>query len=141
MSKADFYSGLVADIENSVIRGETAASALLLLTLQDQGIDGGVLRHWVLKKHESEAKLEAWAEIKREELEAGRQAREAARMLYEANAAGLNAFSWWRIDWKAELDRLLRDISPSELRHENTIRAEFMEEGARLDKSRKTQDA
>jgi hypothetical protein len=60
MSKADFYLDLVSDVENLVIGGETAASAMVLITLQDDDVDGSILKKWVMKRHGDEEALEAW---------------------------------------------------------------------------------
>ncbi|HEY1607032.1 MAG TPA: hypothetical protein VGF77_15700 [Allosphingosinicella sp.] len=61
MSRADFYGDLVVDVEDLVISGETAASAIMLITLKDNDVNGAILKRWVLKKHGSEETLEAWA--------------------------------------------------------------------------------
>jgi hypothetical protein len=70
VSKADLYRDLVLDVENLVIGGESALTALMLIALTDDGVDGKILKHWVCRKHETEQGLEAWAEKKRDAAEA-----------------------------------------------------------------------
>jgi hypothetical protein len=134
VSKADFYSELLGEVENRVIDGETLDSAITLVVLQEVGIEGHILKHWVLKKHETEQDLNTWAQARREESDVARQAREVARTIYSANAEGLSSFTWWKVDWEAELEGMLSRISPSERIHEGVFRGEFMAEAARLQK-------
>jgi hypothetical protein len=61
MSKADFYRELLSDVEERVVSGETADSAIMLVALGDEKVDGAVLKKWIIKQHGSEQDLEAWA--------------------------------------------------------------------------------
>jgi len=70
VSKADFYRDeLVPEVEEQVVAGLSAKSAMAFVVLSEEGIDGKVLTHWVLKKHGSEESLETWAAQRREAIE------------------------------------------------------------------------
>ena len=70
MSKAEFYRDeLVPEVEEQVIAGLSVTSAMVFIVMSEEGIDGKVLKHWLLKKHKSEDEFEKWAASKREAIE------------------------------------------------------------------------